>query len=164
MGGTVKPQKGIVCKFQHAGRGLSPWEIDEALDRFDIRGVAVGEDPASRLSFYDTEIWQIHQGWDDQTRKKVEDRLLSGNGFGTDYFLSERPRAQAPWPGYDKLGAQGRRTVEMVAEKIAQMTTDTGVDPEAVLQYERENLNREPVVKAVEALLQVPEPEPLIAA
>ena len=60
----------------------------------------------------------------------------------------------------------GRRTDEKVVEQILAGIDTTGVDPAAVVAYERENLNRAEVIAAVEALQAGPveDEEPLIAA
>lgn len=160
----VKAQPGIVADFQQAGRGLSPWEIDEAARVFDFTGVSAGEDPINRLSFFDTELHGDAYGWDKATREKAEKRLMSGESFGTDYIVVERPKLVAPWPSYDNLTVHGRRTEQIVAEKVAEIAREGGYDVASVVAYERENANRPKVIEALEALATEDEPEPLIAA
>jgi uncharacterized protein YciI len=118
-------------------------------------------DPAERCSSFDTE----KEISDPELRAEVEQALLSNLDFGKAYWLYEQRAAAAPWPAYDKLVVQGRRTVENVAEKIALMTLDMGLDPEDVLAYEREHLNRPQVVETLEGLSSTEaEEEELITA
>jgi len=74
--------------------------------------------------------------------------------------LSPGP-AEAPRGGLDglavELRAAGRRTVEMVAESIVAKVREDGYSPDDVLAYERQNLNRQEVLEALEELVRVPE-------
>jgi hypothetical protein len=118
-------------------------------------------DPAERCSSFDTE----REIPDRELRAEVEQALLSSPDFGKAYWLYERRGAAMPWPAYDKLVVQGRRTAEMVAEKIALMTLDMGLDPATVLTYEREHLNRPLVVETLAGLASTEaEEEELISA
>lgn len=153
-----KQRKGFVAEFVQAGRGLSPWEIDAALATFKFQGVAVGENPVRRLSFFDTEFM-----CPDGLREEVEARLLAGDSFGTDYILVEKPVPVAPWPSYDKLTPRRGQTAEQVAEKIAELAEATGKVDDA-LTYERETQNRPLVIEKLEALLEEPEAEEQVIA
>lgn len=157
-------QTGIVCDFRQIGHAATPWEQDAALKTFEFNGLAIGEDPLRRLGYYDTDIAAQQFGWDADTKKLVEDRLLSGASYGIDYLRVEKPKLPAPWPTYDTLVQQGRRTNQMVAEKIAETVADIGIDPQVVINYERENLGREEVIKAVEVLLEPKPAEEIVAA
>lgn len=121
------------------------------------KGIAADLDPYTRVLWHDTEIGQQQQGWTDEQRAHVEATMLAA--VGTDFVLADQPRVATPWPAYPKLVAQGRRTIDMVAEKIVETINEMEIDPYAVLAYERENLNRKPVIAAVEALLPSTEPE-----
>lgn len=158
---------GIVCDFQHAGRGLSPWEVEEAAEKFQFKGVAVGENPVQRLSFYDTDLAALQRGWDDGTKAEVEARLMGGMSYGSDYFLSERPKAAVPYAKYlEHRKVQGRRTVEHAVADIVAAIGAVGIDPATVLAYERDNPNAHSaaIIAAVEALGAEAAPEPLVAA
>lgn len=150
------PQKGMVARFRP--QGLSPWEKEASIEHFggNLRGVAHDENPIRRFSVYDTETQAILNKWDASFRNEVEERLRTADGYGVDYIEIVQPRAPEPWPNYDKLAAQGRRTNEMVAEKIAETVRDLGYSVEHVLLYERENRNRPEVVAALEALTAEP--------
>lgn len=109
-------------------------------------------DPATRCSSFDTATIP-----DPGLRKEVEQALLSNPDFGKAYWLFEEAAPVAPWPAYDKLVPQGRRTVEIVAEKIAAMTLDMGLSPADVVAYEREHANRPEVIEALEGLTKAEE-------
>lgn len=156
-------QMGLVAEFRKGG--LSPWEQEQALERFgNLRGIAHDQNPLRRFSVYDTETQAILNKWDDAFRAQVEDRIRNSMSFGSDYIEIEAPRAPEPWPNYDELTAQGRRTNEMVAEKIASTVQDLGYSVEHVLVYERENKNRPEVIAALEALTAEPEPDQTIVS
>jgi hypothetical protein len=110
-------------------------------------------DPAERCSSFDTATIP-----DAEMRKRVEDAMLANSDFGVAYWLYEESVSSAPWPAYDKLVPQGRRTIEIVAEKVAVMTQDMGLDPEGVAAYERDHANRPEVLAALEALTQQKQP------
>lgn len=170
-------QLGIRLQWQHAGRGLSPWEIEEALQRFQFKGTAVGENPVRRLSFIDTDLEERLQNWAEIEKREsmepgtikrmAEDRLMSSPSYGQDHFLSEQPKAAVPYAKYlDHRKVQGRRTIEHVTSDIVNAISIVGVDPAAVLAYERDNEDQHSaaIVAAVEALSEEPEPTPLMAA
>jgi hypothetical protein len=147
---------GFICEFTHGG--TNDYERDIALQTFKFNGVPRDEsgtrhiDPVFRVSSYDTAVIE-----NPDLRKKVEKALLAGQG-AENHILTEKPTVAAPWPSYDRLVAQGKRTVDMVADKIASTVTDQGYDVSEVLAYEVANLNRPVVLAALEAL-KVAEPE-----
>jgi len=129
--------------------GITPWERDFAVTHFGFKGVADGEDPLKRISSYDTDEEAKRLNWSDEEKAAVEKML--DDGQNADYFRIERPRLPAPWPKYDELVPQGRRTIELVAAQIAETVRTLGLDPQTVAAYERENLNREIVIAELEA-------------
>ena len=145
-GYTVEFRPDVLTAHMAMLRGLA------AEGRLKFNGTARNEstnqdlDPAERCSSFDTKLI------DDPTlRSQVEKAMLANSSFGQDYWLFEEDVDQAPWPAYDSLVPQGRRTIDMVAEKIVQMTHDSGLDPASVAAYEREHLNRQVVLDALEA-------------
>lgn len=99
---------------------------------------------------------------DDELRAEVEQRLLANDGCGKpdSFILVEKERVPAPWPSYDALNINGRRTGAHVAEKNLEIAAATGVPVEDLIAYERENRNDEKVIAAYEAALTAsPEPE-----
>ena len=113
-----------------------------------------GEFPSERwLSYFDSEAAQHQWNWTDDERRAIEQHLLTCQGV----VLVERPRVAAPWPAYDKLVVQGRRTIDLIVEKIREKVVEDGYDPGAIIAYERENLNRAAVIHAMEALREQPD-------
>lgn len=156
--------------FQHGD--VSEAERTFAIERFGaaafkgttIEGDGVTqEDPRNRISSFDTEA----QGWPYDLREEFEAYMLASPSLGIDFVLYEPALVAAPWPSYDQLTAQGRRTVEMVAEKIALNVIENGYDPATVAAYETAHLKRPAVLHALAALTEpavaVPD-EPLITA
>ena len=109
----------------------------------------------SVCSLWDSKEAQRTYGWTDQEREKFEQKLKSHPRYGLRFIEIEREKIPAPWPAYDKLTAQGRRTIEMVAETIAQKVREDGYVPENVIAYERENLNRQQVIDALSNITDV---------
>lgn len=150
-------QVGFIADFRHDG-SLSPWEKEAALKTFNFGAVGHDEDVTHRLSVFDTDHEAMVRKWTPEFKQRVEDALRQGRNLGRSYLEVDQPRRPAPWPAYDKLVAQGRRTSEMVAERIAATVTENGYDAGEVLSYERENHDRPEVIAALEAL-GVAEPE-----
>lgn len=151
-------QKRLFAKFQ---RGFAPeYARRKALATFSFNKIHEGISREQWVAFLDTEQAQAEHGWTDEERRLVEERLVARG-----YVQVEPERVPAPWPAYDKLVAHGRRTIEMVAEKIAEKVAEDGYSPAMVAAYERENLNRPQVVAALEALTTggETEDEPLLA-
>lgn len=169
-------QLGIRIRWNHAGRGLSEWEIKAADERFQFKGTAIGENPTRRLSFIDTELEERLQNWahieqreglePGSIRRLAEDRLMSSPSYGMDHIQVEKPAALIPYAKYlEHRKVQGRRTVEHAAADIVNAIQLVGVEAAAVLAYEADNEDQysAAIIAAVEAL-NAPDPEPLLAA
>lgn len=128
--------------------GVTPWEREFAIAHFGFSGIADGEDPVNRISSYDTDEEAKLNGWTPEEKAAVE-HLLDTQAT-SDYFRVEKPALLAPWPNYDELVPQGRRTKELVAEQIAETVKTLGIDREAVIAYELENGNRREVLEALQ--------------
>lgn len=150
---AVEPR--IKCQFQY---GSAPgWAVEHAIK---IGFIPTGKAPDANLnpyySVYDTCTAQDLHGWDDETREWVENRLLTLPGRnGSDYIRLEEPKAAKPWPAYDRLKKP---------DLIVKTMLDTGIAPELVLAYERENQNRLEVIQAINDTSPAAEPEELIPA
>lgn len=131
--------------------GATPDEIRLALERFQFKGLAEGENPARRISVYDTDEQARRLGWDDDLKAEIE--ALLDRDQSSDYFKVEAPAAPIPWPSYDQTPPA----------KILEVALMVGVDPSAVLRYERENKNRTQVVKQLEESL-APQDEVVVEA
>lgn len=129
-------REGIMAQFTQGG--LTSFEKEQCRERFTFLGQYEGEDPTRRLSVYDTDEQASQLGWDAETKAEVEQNLLEGqNEF---YFLLEQYKQPKPWPNYDNIRQ---------AAKVAEMVETLGLDPEAVIAYERENENRKAVIDAL---------------
>lgn len=124
--------------------GLSPWEIDAALEHWgdNLAGLADGVDPRTRFSIFDTEWAQAEFQWTDEEREFAEQRLQTCPGrLGNEYIQVEDHKAPAPWPKYKQFHSP---------EAIVRFMREGGIDPELVLRFERENGKRDDVLEAVE--------------
>lgn len=148
--GTTKLiSKGFMCEFEHGG--LTNAEAEFARQAFVWKGLPIATDGTPldpvrdlhRVGVFDSEWAPEH------LREQVEQKLLSRPGFGQDYVLFEQPKAPAPWATYDQLVVRGQRTLDHVVAKITEIVEETGTDPQAVIAYERENLNRGEVIEAM---------------
>jgi hypothetical protein len=112
-----------------------------------IDGVpTVAFDPRFRIGFFETdEVEQEHRA----TYERVLDLLASApTSNGIYKFVAER--TPAPWPAYDKLVTKAGVSKADVVRKIVAKIEDDGYNPIQVIAYERENLNREDVVRGIE--------------
>ena len=134
--------KGVNCEFRHGL--LMQWEWETAASTFGFRGLAEHEDPRWRFSAYDTDIESLQNKWTKERKQEVEQRLLAS--VGTGHIHVEKPRLEAPWRGYPKIKGKN------AAEEIARIVRETEFDPHYVMNYERENLNRQAVIDAVNAV------------
>ena len=132
--------------------GLTAYERSLAQERFNFLGVSEGEDPLRRVSILDTDILAADAGWSEETKAEIEAELDEGqNEF---YFRVEEQRLEAPWPAYDQQSAK----------EILEALPHTGVHPEYVLAYERENRKREAVIGPLETMVPVEEETELLTA
>lgn len=174
-------QYGVVCEFQHGG--VRDYEKDAARKVFKIKGITTEQDqvtpidpfsgPGSRLSVFDTDNPELNKRWaqwdklegnhEGTIKSEVEEFLRSYGACGIDYIAVDPVHPKAPWPKYDAILARGKRTSVMAAQIIVDTAEQIGVDPAVVIAYERENLNRPDVIKALEFVPQ-PEPEEIVAA
>lgn len=154
-------EPGYIVQFRRM-RALQPWEEDLARATFQFRGTNTTEDEVTLIDPVLQRVSVFETGWvPEEIRDRVEKILLEHPQRGHDFVLAERPKLTPPWPRYDDLTAQGRRTVEMVAEKIVEKVRDDGYDPVQVAEYERQTLNRPEVLEALERLAN-PEAEPVV--
>jgi hypothetical protein len=159
-GEHIGTQRRVFAQFRKGG--IPEWAMDIALKRFAMAGKPSDIDPASWLATYDSVTDQIQRGWTDEEHELIVQKLREkGN------VVEITPaKTAAPWPLYPKIVVHGRRKIENVVEQILAGIETTGVEPEAVLAFERQNLNRGEVLEAVTALAagDEEEAEPLIAA
>jgi hypothetical protein len=98
-----------------------------------------------RGHFFDTEEWQREgngtpEGWTDEDREQVERYLMRKCDEVPEWIsLHSDAPVDAPWPTYDTLG--NYLEIASLAEKLGLL--------DQALTYERQNKNRDGVVKAL---------------
>lgn len=159
-GRLVQPKtRRVYAQFQRSG--LPPWAISVARDRFEARKKPPDIPFENWVAFYDSEADQILNGWTDEERALIEERV----GQSAYAVQVEAPKLPVPVPAYDKIRVHGQRKIEHVVEAILALVETTGIPAQTFLDYERQEANRPEVVKALEGLLNVEEPvEELISA
>ncbi len=154
----VAAQPMILCQFEQGG--LSPWEIELALKSFHFAGQPDENmvPKENRLAVYDTELAQLQQGWNDDTRSFVEQRLLADAEYGKDYIAVGGPKREAPWPAYDRVP-----DAATLLQMIPLLGFDTYEGVEKIRLYEHDHQHRPEILEALEALQAqfVPSGEPV---
>jgi hypothetical protein len=140
----------IFAKF--ARGGAPDWVVKHALATLNFTGIPQNVTPEQRLWVWDSVAAQKAGGWSNQERQDIENFMLQqlSDGNTNDYCVAEKTAVVAPWPAYDKLQAVGDITEEEIADQILARVQDMEISPDAVLDYERENMSREAVVAAIE--------------
>ena len=95
-----------------------------------------------RGGYFDLDSQAEQKKWTSFERALVAWRLLAEESRQPDYTLYSKPPLTAPWAKYDVTAP----------DEIANIAEATGFVAEA-LAYEKENLNRKPVVTALEKIL-----------
>jgi hypothetical protein len=143
------------------------YERETAREHFKFRNIVKNMDgtfvdPVHRVSSFDTATIR-----DKDLRRRVEQFMLDPDrspdlGKAEGYMLVEKPQLPAPWPAYDDLTVQGRRSAEHVAAKNLEIAAATGVQIDALIAYERQaDEPRAEVIAAYEAALATDdEPKP----
>jgi hypothetical protein len=100
-----------------------------------------------RIGVFDTTEEQARNGWDNETREKVEAFMLAKPNYGHDFAKVEKivQVAGKPWPSYD----------ETHHFKIPVLAAELGLLEEA-LAYEQANKNRESVLSGLDEKLAIP--------
>ncbi|GIV03974.1 MAG: hypothetical protein KatS3mg015_2804 [Fimbriimonadales bacterium] len=136
-------QKRIDANFHN--RLVTDEDFAVALGAFQFPGLPEDFDtnshvsPRYRVSVWDSEWARENEGWTDEEIDLIIETLRRDPGLGTDFIeLTPRP-TEAPWPTYD----------ESDLETIIAVVQATGIDPERVIAYERENANRKEVLDAL---------------
>lgn len=142
-GEKIDTIRAITAKFS---RGWCPaWAVPLAESRFNF--VAKPEVIAipQWIACLDTGSAQLENGWTDEERKLVEQAVSSMPG--SEVMHVEPPALPAPWPNYDELTVQGRRTAEVVAAKNLATAAEIGVSVQSLIDYEKQNRNDERIVE-----------------
>lgn len=133
---------------------LRPHEREFALTQFNFRGLYQELDevttvqPDYRIGVFDSVLSAEANGWTDEEREMVEQRLLSDAERYESIVVAPHASVPPPWPRYDAYRG--------TAQKLMQKLVSEGYDLSTVLTYERETQNRDNVVEALEGLLVDP--------
>lgn len=137
-GGVEVTQEGLYVKFDsvHDGAFIYENELVTALKHFTFhgntqdQGEAMPTDPVLRLSLVDTDEWAERDGWTDDDRILVEQRLSELAGTSPDQVLVVMDtQFTAPYPAYDDYEGDGQALVIKLIED--------GHDLERVQAYEK---------------------------
>lgn len=142
-GRVVVTRKPTIANFVQGG--LSPWEVEAALETFVFRGLPEGVKPTNRMAYFDTET--ISRDPSNPVRVEVEKRLMEADDYGRDFIMVEKPRRRPPWPNYDRY----KDPVKIAAQVVSLGFTE-GPLLDEVVAYEYENLRRPEVLEALEEL------------
>jgi len=131
----------VVCQFEHFA--VEPHEAEAALESFTFKGLPEGVNPLTTLGVFDTELYQKAVGLNDEARELIEEKLRQKSDAqdGRYFIVVDAPRAPKPWPSYDD---DPEEDILLIADRIS-------FDREKILQYEKENQNRESLIVALSA-------------
>jgi hypothetical protein len=142
---TVRnPIDGALIRNPWAAFGATPEPISVPV-AYDAAGHAtefsVPYRPDMFFSVYDTD-------WLPEDEREFADNYLRTHpANGLEYIEVVPEQIPPPWPTYDKIDGRS-------AEKMAATCVDIGVNPNAVIAYERAHKNRGSFIAALEKLLE----------
>lgn len=152
QGRRVSPrQRKLVAQFVRGG--APPWIVEQARERFDFRGRGDGEPIEMMIGVFDSAMAAKQHRWsEDEHDAVVREIRDTVNPY---WFIAEQPQVPAPWPTYDALTVQGRRTAEAVAAENVETAAKIGVPLGDLVAYEAQNRNDERILAAYRAALEV---------
>lgn len=106
-------------------------------------GIYRGDPIELRLGLLDTDD---PQQCPPQYKQLVEETLDAFHERNLFYIKVEKTLAPKPWPAYDEVKGAG------ADKKIAALTRDFGLNFDLVVEYEKENANRDAVIAALEGM------------
>jgi hypothetical protein len=147
-GAVIKVHPALSVQF--SPQGAAPDWAKDAVQSLSNWGSGIGlnEDPFSRVGSLDTDEEAKRQNWSPEEKKFVEDALVNASSNGLEYVVCSAPKTARPWDKYDEFVG------EDAVAKILYTVDLIGADPKLTLRYERENLDREDVVAALEGLVE----------
>lgn len=135
-----------ICQAEERDLAIKRWSFNGSLQEMDE---VTTIQPDHRIGLFDSAIAQSDNQWSDELRQEVE-RLLNDHAERfDDVLVVPHHGPEPPWPRYDAYSG----TPSQLLRKLI----DEGHDLQGVLDYERENQNRERVVEALTAALSDPE-------
>jgi hypothetical protein len=102
------------------------------------------------IGVFDSAWARDHYHWSEEEHDAVVKHLRSDSPY---WFIAEQPKVEAPFPSLDKLKPHGRRTAQLSAEQIIDVTEKGGFSLEDVLTYIRQEDWDPKVVEIVQAAL-----------
>lgn len=127
--------------FAQFSRGACPdWALDEVSKRLTFRGHPDELPLTARMGVFDSDLAAKERGWSDEDKKVLEDWLDSRQGATNGFIRIELPRVDAPWPKITELTVHGRRTPDLVAEKMVETAQDIGVELDVLLRFVKQEL------------------------
>lgn len=155
--------KELFAKFEVAD--AKPEEREFGAQVFKFAGLPEDRDtnehvrPHYRVAGFDSEKAKEMYGWTDEEHDIVVNVLRNSPANGDEFIEVTPVKAPLPWPTYDSLTS---------AKKIVELASSIGVSLDDVLAYERQNANRDEVIDAIDAALNLQEesegPEVVIKA
>jgi hypothetical protein len=145
-GKMVPARRRLDANFQN--RLVSDDDVAVAVATFSFRGLPEDTDtnehisPTYRLSVWDSEEARRYEGLSDDEVDLIIDALRKDVGYGQDHVEMTAPASVVPFPNYDDLSA----------DEILQLLKLTGIDVGSVVAYERENQNRESLLRRLEGV------------
>jgi len=130
--------------------GAAGWAIEEAEKVFNFSGRSHDEPVSMMVGVFDSAVAKEANNWSDDQHDRVVAHFKKGNPY---WRVVEAPKPEAPWPNYDELGPQGKRTTEIVAEKNLATAGEIGVSVNALIDYERATRNDAKIIAAYEAAI-----------
>lgn len=127
----------LYVKFIPAPRILTEDEIKFGIENLVHRGLPIDRNteshfsPRHRLSGFDTVEAQEAQGWTDEERELVEQKLLDSTAYSKDFVRLPEARVEKPWATFDSTPP----------EKVIEIAVAVGVSFADVLAYEKQNRN-----------------------
>lgn len=131
----------IVAQFQRGG--IPSWAEAFVADKLDWRGEDSSFDRSTRTGVYDTTEQQKQNNWTDEERLEVE-RFLDERQAGNNFIRVEPPKVDAPWPAITTLTVHGRRTTDIVADKMVETASEIGADLQSVILFVAQEIGNVP--------------------
>jgi hypothetical protein len=105
--------------------------------------------PDYRIGVYDTDEAAAQNGWDEETKKFVDESLVEYSVRYEDIAIVPKTLLDPPWPNYDQF----KGSVPALMRKLV----EEGHDLQAVLDYENAVQGRGKIVGAIEELMNDPD-------
>jgi hypothetical protein len=147
-GTYIGKKKRLTAEFIRGG--CPQWAIQEALKRFEFRGRNPDIPIEMMIGVFDSAWARDQFHWSDEEHDAVVRHLRTNSQY---WFIAEQPKIGAPFPSLDKLKPHGRRTAQLSAEQIIDVTEKGGFSLEDVIRYVTQESWDPKVVEILQAAL-----------